>query len=645
MSVSDTARLIASIELQDKMSKTLDSVNGRLGKLETTTGRAGRGIGFFGNTISTALGVGLQRAVSSGIGLFTSSLAAGQAGMEKLQVANAQTQAALKSTGGAAGQTAQGIREMSNRLEDLNATIDDKVIQSAANLLLSFTNIKGKAFEPTLKAALDLNQRLGGGEEGLQGNLIKVAKAMNDPLKGLGLLARVGVTFSAAEKTQIADLIKHNNLYGAQQIVLSKLSTTVGGSFAAAGKTAAGQAASLHDKIEELQISLDEGLAPGLSNVRDALIRTFADPSTKAGVAAFGKSISDFLSPGNIRTGIGIIKDSFSTIKNVVTSVPWGAIGKALELGGKGAKAILDAFNAAPSWVQTAVLTGWGLNKLTGGAIGSIFGNIAGKGISAVIDIFKGRGSTPANPLFVADVAGGAGGPGGLVAGLGKGGFLSTVLKAAGVTLIGAAIGDAVGQFLNEHQILGIGGSVTPAKNFEAAGFQQVTSRGSAADIERAIRSIEDNLNPKYFGAQVALALDINGVRSTLESQLATLQANLPAVKAAELKMNVAAAIAAHAQARTADGISNVNIHTLAAANATKANLAAINQTAARTHSYLSRVASSDASTANSTAVVAKKNFSPTVNVGVNVTSVLNVNAVQRAIVANSIRMTRLGVL
>ena len=43
-----------------------------------------------------------------------------------------------------------------------------------------------------------------------------------------------------------------------------------------------------------------------------------------------------------------------------------------------------------PPWVQTAVITGWGLNKLTGGALGGIVAEL-GKGlIKGVLGIKAG---------------------------------------------------------------------------------------------------------------------------------------------------------------------------------------------------------------------------------------------------------------
>ena len=50
-----------------------------------------------------------------------------------LERTTAQTNAALKSTHAVSGQTAQGIRDMANAFENLNATMDDTTIQAGAS--------------------------------------------------------------------------------------------------------------------------------------------------------------------------------------------------------------------------------------------------------------------------------------------------------------------------------------------------------------------------------------------------------------------------------------------------------------------------------------------------------------------------------
>lgn len=394
MAAADTARLIASLELQDKFTgpargaeSALDRLEGKTRTLGRIGDEAGRGLGNLGRNL--AIGA------AAGVGVIAASVTVGLQALVRLEEVEAATNAVIESTGGIANITAERVRALAEEYESLNATIDDKVIQSAENLLLTFTNVGEKAFEPALEAALNLNQALGGGEAGLQGNLIIVGKALNDPIRGLTALRRVGVGFSQQQEDQIKLLVEQNDLYGAQQVILDELTTQFGGQFAAAGDTAAGKFAKLKDVIEDSQMALATAFLPVLEKTADKLGTFLADPGTQKRIAEFSETLA------------GGLDDVIS----FVGQLPWAAIGSAFEIAGAGARAVLDAFRALPPWIQTAVLTGWGLNKLTGGALGNIAGTLVGAGI----DLFKGRGTTPANPLFVKDVGlpGAPGGPGG----------------------------------------------------------------------------------------------------------------------------------------------------------------------------------------------------------------------------------------
>ena len=118
-----------------------------------------------------------------GVGVIAANVAAGIQSLVRLEEVTAATNAVIASTGGAAGITAQEVRDLAEEYENLNATMDDKVIQSAENVLLTFTAIGEKAFQLALEAALNMNQALGGGEEGLQNTIIQVGKALQDPIK------------------------------------------------------------------------------------------------------------------------------------------------------------------------------------------------------------------------------------------------------------------------------------------------------------------------------------------------------------------------------------------------------------------------------------------------------------------------------
>jgi TP901 family phage tail tape measure protein len=121
---------------------------------------------------------------------------------------------------------------------------------------------------------------------------------------------------------------------------------------------------------------------------------------------------------------------AFEKAAGWVQRLDFAAIVASLKLAGTFAKGVISAFLAAPQWLQAAVVSGWGLNKLTGGALGSIFGDLTKTALSGFLQQFVSRGSSPANPMFVADVTGGAGG---LPGAAGKGGILGKLLKFAGV--------------------------------------------------------------------------------------------------------------------------------------------------------------------------------------------------------------------
>jgi hypothetical protein len=455
MATADTAKLIAALELQDKFTKPLGGAERalggfekKMGALESSGRKFGQGLGRAAGTI-TKIAAG---AAVAGIGVIAVSVKQGVDALEELESVTVATNTVLKSTKAVSGQTSDGIRDMAEGFEDLNATMDDKVIQSGANMLLTFTNVREKAFEPALEAALNMNEAMGGGPEGLQSTIIQVGKALNDPIKGVSALRRVGVQLSEDQEKQIKTLIEQNDLYGAQSIILDELTTQFGGRFAAAGTTAEGKAAALRDRIEDVQKALAGPLIPAIDRARDKLIEFLGSDRVIGGAEKLGEAIAGLFTDQNIERGVGMVEGlidrlttgdfsgitaGLGTIATEVGGLPWESIGNAAELLGTGAKAMLDTFTSMPAWVQTAVLTGWGLNKLTGGALGGIVGEL-GKGlIKGILNLNAGVVNVNAKTV----TGGPGGGPGGKP---GKPGFgIGELLKLA---LIPGAFG--VGQML-----------------------------------------------------------------------------------------------------------------------------------------------------------------------------------------------------
>jgi hypothetical protein len=128
----------------------------------------------------------------------------------------AQTNAVLKSTGGAAKITAAEITALGDA--QLRKTgIDDEAIKTGLNMLLTFKQIKNNQganrdiFNQTAQAVLDMDVAMTQGNstsQSLAKTAIRVGKALNDPIKGASALARVGVQLTEEQKKTIKELIK-----------------------------------------------------------------------------------------------------------------------------------------------------------------------------------------------------------------------------------------------------------------------------------------------------------------------------------------------------------------------------------------------------------------------------------------------------
>src|SRR5260370_1260485 len=171
---------------------------------------------------------------------------------EKHAFVAAQTVQVLKSTKDVSGETAASLNDMADALSQTTDFSHDTV-QGGENLLLTFTNIGKSVFPQATQSILDVSQAMG---QDLKSSAIQVGKALGDPLTGMTALQRIGVTFSATEKEQIKTMMAHNNIIGAQKVILHELATEFGGSATAAGKTFGGQMAILKKSFNDLQTKI-----------------------------------------------------------------------------------------------------------------------------------------------------------------------------------------------------------------------------------------------------------------------------------------------------------------------------------------------------------------------------------------------------
>lgn len=265
-------------EASNRMTKAQLGLNDSLKSTGASTAKAGKDIHRFRSVVGSIAGA---FALVKGAQIFGGFIADAR---ESAQIGRI-TAAVIKSTGGAAKVTAAQVSQLSASLSN-KVGADDEAIQSGSNLLLTFTNIRNqvgkgnKIFDQATIATTDLAAALNHGEVStttMKSSSILLGKALNDPIKGVSALTRVGVSFTAQQKDQIKSLIKSGNTLGAQKIILREMQKEFGG----AAKAAADPLTRLKVIAENLGESVGTALLPYIdrlatwvsSRVVPALIR------------------------------------------------------------------------------------------------------------------------------------------------------------------------------------------------------------------------------------------------------------------------------------------------------------------------------------------------------------------------------------
>ncbi len=216
-----------------------------LGDLGSATGASKLKNGLKNVAKGVALGAG---AAIVAVGALAVSTAKDLMRVERL---GAQTTAVIKATGGAAGRSKTQVDAMADRLEAMTGA-ERETVTEGQNMLLTFKNIKGKQFDAATKAALDMGVAMNKGS--LQGldlskTSIQLGKALNDPVKGISALSKVGVSFNEQQKEQIKRMTEAGDVAGAQGVILKELQGEFGGAAAAAGKTTEGMMAKVQNSF------------------------------------------------------------------------------------------------------------------------------------------------------------------------------------------------------------------------------------------------------------------------------------------------------------------------------------------------------------------------------------------------------------
>lgn len=234
-------------------SKTLDGIGGSANKMGATFAKVGK-------VIAAAAAVAVVAWAKSSI----DSLA-------RIESINAQTTAVLKSTGNAAKVSATHIEDLATALEKKTST-EGESIQEGANLLLTFKNIRNEVglgndiFDQTTTVMVDMARAMG---TDVASGAVQLGKALNDPIKGISALSRVGITFTEDQEKVIKALVESGDTMGAQKIILQELQDQFGGSGAAFAETFAGKVDKIGNAWGEVGEAVFTKAMPALSELAD----------------------------------------------------------------------------------------------------------------------------------------------------------------------------------------------------------------------------------------------------------------------------------------------------------------------------------------------------------------------------------------
>ena len=249
----------------------------QLKKLDKTVGDNFRNVGNYAgamsklNSVLGAVGVsfGLSMAVGKLKQLVTESI-----DLARIQEkAVAQVQAGLESTGNKVGYTLEELKTKASAIQKETLFGDEAILKDVTSVLLTFTNITGQTFDKAQVAVADLATRMG---TDLKAASVQLGKALNDPIKGVTALRKVGVSFTASQQDMIKSLVESGKLQEAQTIILKEMNMEFGGSAKAAAE-ADGGFTQLQNSVGDAKEMLGSVLIEELRPLNKALLEFFSN--------------------------------------------------------------------------------------------------------------------------------------------------------------------------------------------------------------------------------------------------------------------------------------------------------------------------------------------------------------------------------
>ncbi len=255
----------------------------------------------------------------------------------------------------------------------------------------------------------------------------------------------------------------------------------------------------------DVALILGEELAPSIQRIAGAILTFVQENRPK--IASFAEKVGDLV-------------DSVTTDENIsagiegalgfLRSMPWSAIGEGLRITGEAAKTAVSAFQSLDPGIQKTLIGVLAANKLTGGLVTSVLGDLAGVALRSLTTI------NAANVTVVAgNVTGtGTGGTGGTGAPVGTGGGGRTVggvIRGVGAAAIGiGSVVAVIDQFQATSDQINLAQTNLRGNAEAAADFSGPKAISDLASFAKSLQNqnFEQSFTTNTFGAtETGLAL------------------------------------------------------------------------------------------------------------------------------------------
>lgn len=198
--------------------------------------------------------------------------------------------------------------------------IDDEEIKGVQAMLLLYPKLAktagklGGAFDRVTTSAFDL-ATLGFGEA--SSNAKKLAKFMEDPIKRIDSLSKLGIVFTDAEKKKAAAIEKTNGKLAAAEYLLG----IIEGKTKGISEKTASPLALLSAKFEEIGETIALRLLPRIDDVADKIGAWLDGPFGKKAIETISQAFQDFINwlgdSKNIAK-IGMIADAMTKLAGAI---------------------------------------------------------------------------------------------------------------------------------------------------------------------------------------------------------------------------------------------------------------------------------------------------------------------------------------